>query len=359
MLKRLLLLFLALGVSFSLGFRLSSTPTLVNATGQDTCPEGGDWDKKDGINKLSYSYTAPSGKVVIESCYKAGTTLKTATYSPGVASVTLSSTVWNKTSCPGDNGCNYQNISHASFKLAIASPTPTPTASPTPTPTPPVCPESYSCSECAGYDWTDKSSCSKEMKSYCRRTYDCGWDENESWYCPCPTSSPSPSPSPTPTPEITPVPSPTPQATPTPEPSPESKTKRDFWSTTNCDGQVALRFTFLENDGSGADQKTVKFFYNNEVKETKTDSNGKAGANFRFAGEKEAKIEFDGQSKTTNVKAAENCDTPQVLGATTGTVLGASTLAATGFSADAVMNLIGFSGMALTALGYRKYGKKN
>jgi hypothetical protein len=357
MLKRLLFLLITIGLSFGIGY-LMSRPTQVSAQAS-VCPEGNGWTSHIQVNSQSITYNADPGKLIVESCYKAGTTLRYATYNPGVNTKTLNSDVWNKSGCPDVNGCNYQNISHASFKLAISSPTPTPTASPTPTPTPPACPESYSCSECAEYDWTDKSSCSKEMKSYCRRTYDCGWDENESWYCPCPTSSPSPSPTPTPTPEVTPTPSPTPQATPTPEPSPESQARRNFTSEANCDGRVYFRFTFKEDDGSGADQKTVKFFYNNQMKETKTNSDGRAKADFAYGGETQARVEFDGQSKTTNVKAAENCDTPQVLGATTGSVLGASTLAATGFSADAVMNLIGFSGMALTALGYRKYGKKN
>jgi hypothetical protein len=95
----------------------------------DVCPSGGDWVKIDGIDAQSYTYTAPSGKLIVETCYKAGTTLVYTVINPGVSSITVTSTVWN----PSEN--NYQNISHASFRLADP-PTPTPTQ-PTPTqPTP-------------------------------------------------------------------------------------------------------------------------------------------------------------------------------------------------------------------------------
>jgi hypothetical protein len=99
----------------------------VSAQG-DVCPSGGDWIKVT-VGEQSYTYNAPEGKLIVESCYKAGTTLRFATYNPGVESVTLESDVLN----PAEN--NYHDISHASFRLADP-PTPTPTQ-PTPTqPTP-------------------------------------------------------------------------------------------------------------------------------------------------------------------------------------------------------------------------------
>jgi hypothetical protein len=95
----------------------------------DVCPSGGDWVKFNDIDALSYTYNAPAGKLIVESCYKAGTTLRYASYNPGVTSIKLDSDVLN----PTDN--NFQDISHASFRLADP-PTPTPTQ-PTPTqPTP-------------------------------------------------------------------------------------------------------------------------------------------------------------------------------------------------------------------------------
>jgi hypothetical protein len=95
----------------------------------EVCPDSGDWVKVNNIDAQSYTYTALGGKLIVESCYKAGTTLRYASYNPGVTSVTLVSDVLN----PTEN--NFQDISHASFRLADP-PTPTPTQ-PTPTqPTP-------------------------------------------------------------------------------------------------------------------------------------------------------------------------------------------------------------------------------
>jgi hypothetical protein len=117
------LLALAMALVSAFGF------TAVASAQGDVCPSGGTWVKFDGINAQSYNYTAPSGKLIVETCYKAGTTLVYNVINPGVSSITVTSTVWN----PTEN--NYQNISHASFRLADP-PTPTPTQ-PTPTqPTP-------------------------------------------------------------------------------------------------------------------------------------------------------------------------------------------------------------------------------
>ena len=79
---------------------------------QETCPATGDWVKVDGINAQSYFYTAPEGKVVVETCYKAGTTVKHETIDPPQASLTVTTDVPN----PNNNAC--QDISHASFRLA-------------------------------------------------------------------------------------------------------------------------------------------------------------------------------------------------------------------------------------------------
>ena len=99
----------------------------------EVCPSTGDWVKINDIDAQSYTYNAPEGKLIVESCYKAGTTLRFATYDPGVESVTIVSDVPN----PGQG--NFQDISHASFRLADAPvPTPPPPTATPPTPLPPT-----------------------------------------------------------------------------------------------------------------------------------------------------------------------------------------------------------------------------
>lgn len=105
----------------------------VSAQGQDTCPDGGEWVKVDGLTGLSYEYTAPEGYEIIETCYKASTTVVYDTINPPVNSIIIESTVQN----PNEN--SFQDLSHASFRLqavATETPTPTPTQTLTPTPTP-------------------------------------------------------------------------------------------------------------------------------------------------------------------------------------------------------------------------------
>lgn len=107
------------------------------AQAAETCPEGGDWFKVDNINAQTFEYDAGAGRVILETCYKAGTVLVFDVIDPPQQSVLLISEVLNST----ENA--YQDISHASFKLGVAStPTPTPTdpVTPTPTPTDPVTP---------------------------------------------------------------------------------------------------------------------------------------------------------------------------------------------------------------------------
>jgi uncharacterized repeat protein (TIGR01451 family) len=86
------------------------------------CPHGGDWDKVDGLTGISYAYTADSGKLVAEACYEAGTSVIYENIDPATSPVTVNSTVWNKDGCSevGVGGCNYQDLSHASFRLVDA-----------------------------------------------------------------------------------------------------------------------------------------------------------------------------------------------------------------------------------------------
>jgi len=83
----------------------------VQAAPADVCPEGGDWTSHINVNAQSYTYPLSEGEEVVESCYKAGNTVVFGT------SATVTSTVWNKEGCPEVSGCNYQDISHASFRI--------------------------------------------------------------------------------------------------------------------------------------------------------------------------------------------------------------------------------------------------
>jgi hypothetical protein len=96
----------------------------VFAQGQETCPATGDWVKIEGLSGKEYIYTAPEGKLIAETCYKAGTEVEYDTISPPQKTVTVTSTVGF-------------DLSHASFRLVDEpQPSPTPTDEPTPSPTP-------------------------------------------------------------------------------------------------------------------------------------------------------------------------------------------------------------------------------
>jgi hypothetical protein len=81
-------------------------PAVAFATGQEVCPDGGDWVKVDGLSGLTYTHEAPDGYEVTDNCYKAATSV---VYGTGE---TVTSTIKN----PRGKCC--QDLSHASFKLA-------------------------------------------------------------------------------------------------------------------------------------------------------------------------------------------------------------------------------------------------
>jgi len=115
-----------LGIIALILFSASSLMLLnpVFAQGQETCPDGGDWIKVDGLTGKNFTYTASEGKLIAETCYKAGTEVVYETISPPQNTVTVTSTVGF-------------DLSHASFRLVDEpEPSPTPTKEPTPTPTP-------------------------------------------------------------------------------------------------------------------------------------------------------------------------------------------------------------------------------
>ena len=90
-----------------------------------TCPEGDGWEKIEPLSGTSYTYTALEGKLITESCYKVGDHAPVSqSYTPALSSVTVTSTLFNSPSgvictAPGvpHNGCEIQELSHASFKL--------------------------------------------------------------------------------------------------------------------------------------------------------------------------------------------------------------------------------------------------
>jgi len=116
------------GIVFTAFLILFATPigllSNVFAQGQETCPATGDWIKIEGLSGTTFTYTAPEGKLVAETCYKASTEVVFETINPPQSSVTVTSTVGH-------------DLSHASFRL-VDEPEPTPTNTPTdpPTPTP-------------------------------------------------------------------------------------------------------------------------------------------------------------------------------------------------------------------------------
>ena len=112
----------------------------VTAKGQDTCPQNNGWIKVDDLSGYSYTFDAPEGTLIVESCYKASTTVVFETYNPPQESVTVTSTVVNP-------GGQIAELSHASFRLVkkstktppvVKTPTVTPPVEETPTVTPPV-----------------------------------------------------------------------------------------------------------------------------------------------------------------------------------------------------------------------------
>lgn len=124
--KPLPALLIVLGLLLALG--LASQP--VEAV--TTCPQTDGWVKVDHLSGFSYTYTAPEGYLVDQTCYKAATQIVYEIVNPPASPVTVTSTVTNS------NG-QLQELSHASFHLIeIPRATPvTPTATPiTPTATP-------------------------------------------------------------------------------------------------------------------------------------------------------------------------------------------------------------------------------
>ncbi len=272
----------------------------VSANGQETCPQTGDWVKVDNINALSYKYTAPAGKEIFESCYKAGTTLRFAQYNPAVTEVELQSNVWNKSTCPGDKGCNFQKISHASFRLR-------------PTTSTEVCED-------------------KEALNY--------GEEEDCEY-----------------PEITPTPTPTPTATPTPG-TPDKERSSLYVQQLACFEYDFRAQMDLKSGSNPQKDVLVSFTYNGLSKNAYTNQDGRASVSFTFVGEGLVKATPNNGYKSQEAMVTAETDCSAVGGPIGGQVLGANTYAETGILEDIMMSVIGLSGATMTAVGAQLHAKK-
>jgi len=111
--KRVLFLGTVMAVILTAIFTVPSLA--ASSFGQETCQDGGDWVKVDGLSGTSYTYTAPAGYLITGWCYKAATTVIKGDVDPPAGSVTVTSTVQNQ------NG-QVQDLSHASFQLVQDEP---------------------------------------------------------------------------------------------------------------------------------------------------------------------------------------------------------------------------------------------
>ena len=94
-----------------------------------SCPSGGSWTKVEPLSGHSYTWTAPEGCKIVETCYKHSTYTHYKTIAPSTkATVTADWHSWH-----------WYDLSHASFKTTC-TPTPTSTATPSSVPTPTATP---------------------------------------------------------------------------------------------------------------------------------------------------------------------------------------------------------------------------
>lgn len=101
-----------------------------------TCPDGSGWMKVDGPFGQTVFAPAPDGQLIVEVCYKAGTSQATYIVEP-VEGVSITSTLVN-------NGGQVADISHYSVRLVpVVVESPEPTVTPTPEPTRTIEPTPY------------------------------------------------------------------------------------------------------------------------------------------------------------------------------------------------------------------------
>ena len=171
----------------------------VTAQGQEVCPNTGNgWIKFDNLSGFVFTYTAPNGYLVAESCYKAATEVVYETYEPPQKSIVITTF--------------RHEISHVSVRI-VPEPTPTPTQTPTQTATP----TSTNTPTQTPTETATPTSTSTNTPTQTPT-------ETATPATPTSTITDTPEPTPTATQEITDTPEPTPTATQeitdTPEPTP-------------------------------------------------------------------------------------------------------------------------------------------
>ena len=171
----------------------------VTAQGQEVCPNTGNgWIKFDNLSGFVFTYTAPNGYLVAESCYKAATEVVYETYDPPQKSIVITTF--------------RHEISHVSVRI-VPEPTPTPTQTPTQTATP----TSTNTPTQTPTETATPTSTSTNTPTQTPT-------ETATTATPTSTITDTPEPTPTATQEITDTPEPTPTATQeitdTPEPTP-------------------------------------------------------------------------------------------------------------------------------------------
>ena len=171
----------------------------VTAQGQEVCPNTGNgWIKFDNLSGFVFTYTAPNGYLVAESCYKAATEVVYETYDPPQKLIVITTF--------------RHEISHVSVRI-VPEPTPTPTQTPTQTATP----TSTNTPTQTPTETATPTSTSTNTPTQTPT-------ETATPATPTSTITDTPEPTPTATQEITDTPEPTPTATQeitdTPEPTP-------------------------------------------------------------------------------------------------------------------------------------------
>ena len=171
----------------------------VTAQGQEVCPNTGNgWIKFDNLSGFVFTYTAPDGYLVAESCYKAATEVVYETYEPPQKSIVITTF--------------RHEISHVSVRI-VPEPTPTPTQTPTQTATP-------TSTNTPTQTPTETATPTSTPTNTPTQTP----TETATPATPTSTITDTPEPTPTATQEITDTPEPTPTATQeitdTPEPTP-------------------------------------------------------------------------------------------------------------------------------------------
>jgi YqxM protein len=181
---------------------------------------------------------------------------------------------------------------------------------------------------------------------------------------PTPTPSPTPSADPSPTPVVTPDPSPTPTSTPV---TSNSCARRSSLSASlSCENsRFGVEYRLTNADGQPQENVWIKFSYKGSTAEVKTDRNGVAQASFEKRGNDNVTAEpTDGGCPAQSLSISEPTNCPATGGAvqgatttTSGQVLGASTLAATGTADQALAAMIMVAGLIITSAGVFGYAK--